>query len=656
MINVKTFGAIGNGVSDDSVAILQAIAQKTILYFPQGHYIINKLPQNIKIKGIVGESIKDTTIEFSKDVSIIMEDGFVLSKATIKSNSSVTNTINTRALFRSDVFISNCSFESIKYLTDASPSGDTRGSTLIYGYIKDSYFNNIKISGARTSFTLRGCGPINNYFNSIHFSNVQTGFYLTSTGNMLEQITSENSHSNLNFNNISLINTPEQKEQYSQANGSNLFMFEQVKDAIISNVYCERACERTAYFNCCENIAVSNFTNKDCEGYHFAGYLNLANNVQNIGKGFRLSNGNMIRGVNKERDHGVMLYDCENVVIENITARGSDSPSVISSNCFLTAHSYLKNVTIKNILASNYNRNFIQFVNEKIVVTTGNVTSWIVKPVMYDISIENCKTQNTNLGPYQYPAIRFATNKSVIENIGVGNYVFNNVTIINNEFKQSVTSPTEVGYESSERLKAIVTIDSINGLNLSNNLISGHSSKDAIEIGIASKNVVVDVKTVQQNDNLSPPSKVYVSQNSILTREYITNNINFIYEAVPLQKTSINKDATKLIDQQCLIKVNGDILLNPTETFHLFEVDGYYKYSELTVIKHSHGDKCSFIHKLVLGEIVMNGDNIFSKTDAVGKVCFYRDSTGLTLKNNTNNPISLVISGLVIYDNTPRYY
>ncbi|TKG97845.1 hypothetical protein FC678_26305, partial [Peribacillus simplex] len=101
MINVKTLGAIGNGVSDDSLAILQAIAQNNILYFPKGHYIINKLPQNIKIKGIVGESIKDTTIEFAKDVSIIMEDGFVLSKATIKSNSSVPNNINTRALFRS---------------------------------------------------------------------------------------------------------------------------------------------------------------------------------------------------------------------------------------------------------------------------------------------------------------------------------------------------------------------------------------------------------------------------------------------------------------------------------------------------------------------------------------------------------------------------
>ncbi|MFD4817038.1 glycosyl hydrolase family 28-related protein [Peribacillus butanolivorans] len=656
MINVKTYGAIGDGISDDSFALIQANAQNNILYFPKGHYKINTIPQNTKIKGIIGESIEDTTIEFAKDISIIMDEGFILSKVTIKSNSSVSNAINTKVLFRSDVFISNCLFENIKYLTDASPTGDTRGSTLIYGYIRDSYFNNISISGARTSITMRGSGFVNNIFNSIRFINVQTGFYITSTGNMLEQIASANSHSNLTFNNISLINTPEQKEQYSQSNGSSLFMFEQVKDVFISNVYSERACERTAYFNCCENIAVSNFTNKDCEGYHFVGYINLANNVQNIGKGFKLSNGNMFRGVNKERDHCVMLYDCENVVIENIIAKGSDLPSVISSNCFLTAHSYLKNITVKNILASNYNRNFMQFVNETIVASTESVATWIVKPVMYDILIENCKTNNTNLGQYQYPAIRFATNQTVMDSLGVGNYVFNNVTIINNSFKQAIANPLGFGHQSSEKLRAIVTIDSINGMYLSNNVISGHSSKDAIEIGVTSKNVVVDVKTIQQNENIAPPSSVYVSQNSRVTRVYTTNKINFIFEAVPLRKVSINKDTTKLIHQQCSIKVNGDILLNPAESFQLFDIDSYYKHSELTVIKHSHSDRCNFIHKHVLGDIVMNGDNIFSKTDAVDKICFYRDSTGLALKNNTINPVSLVISGLVIYDNTPRYY
>ncbi|MFD2146831.1 right-handed parallel beta-helix repeat-containing protein [Mucilaginibacter antarcticus] len=63
-ISVKTFGTVGNGVTDDSNALQKALNSGNTLVFPAGTYIINKtlnVKANTKIYGAVGAVIKTGT-------------------------------------------------------------------------------------------------------------------------------------------------------------------------------------------------------------------------------------------------------------------------------------------------------------------------------------------------------------------------------------------------------------------------------------------------------------------------------------------------------------------------------------------------------------------------------------------------------------------
>jgi len=95
ILNVKSFGALGNGISDDTKAIdaaLNAAGNKLKLFFPQGTYIINKA---FSVKtGIIGAGEDKTTIRLTNYSTIdldswiftIAADNVLLSKFTLDGN------------------------------------------------------------------------------------------------------------------------------------------------------------------------------------------------------------------------------------------------------------------------------------------------------------------------------------------------------------------------------------------------------------------------------------------------------------------------------------------------------------------------------------------------------------------------------------------
>ena len=58
IVNVKNFGATGDGITDDTAAIQQAVSafcQANVgasLFFPKGHYLVGKAEALIKLKNI----------------------------------------------------------------------------------------------------------------------------------------------------------------------------------------------------------------------------------------------------------------------------------------------------------------------------------------------------------------------------------------------------------------------------------------------------------------------------------------------------------------------------------------------------------------------------------------------------------------------------
>lgn len=66
-INVKKYGAVGDGVTDDTTAIKNAVLSNETVYFPNGEYIVNDTIILKSKHSIIGESKNNTLIKYVGD-------------------------------------------------------------------------------------------------------------------------------------------------------------------------------------------------------------------------------------------------------------------------------------------------------------------------------------------------------------------------------------------------------------------------------------------------------------------------------------------------------------------------------------------------------------------------------------------------------------
>lgn len=99
-VSVKNFGAIGNGVADDTIAMNKAHATGKVVYYPQGTYNFTSLAP-IASGGIVGEG-RDGTVLFctttdSSDAIIFNNSGFspYFSSFTLKAANTASTPVKT---------------------------------------------------------------------------------------------------------------------------------------------------------------------------------------------------------------------------------------------------------------------------------------------------------------------------------------------------------------------------------------------------------------------------------------------------------------------------------------------------------------------------------------------------------------------------------
>lgn len=153
VVSVKDFGAVGDGVTDDTVAIHAALAANKFVFFPQGTYLITS-PISLKTypqAGLIGES-------------------FMLTK--IKAGSAMTSVID--LYDTTDIYAGIADYK----LHDIGIDGNalsTYGVHIRYRHQVDA--RSVRVEGCQTAFWMADSWMCNFWDCYSHF-NVNGGFHL----------------------------------------------------------------------------------------------------------------------------------------------------------------------------------------------------------------------------------------------------------------------------------------------------------------------------------------------------------------------------------------------------------------------------------------------------------------------------------------------
>jgi hypothetical protein len=140
IISVKDFGAVGDGIADDTIAIQNAINSAGVVYLPKGTYNISKPLRLFANQGLIGESLTNTIIR--KTTTTPDDYGTVPSRAGT-DNYNVDSVIS--------IIAQPNDFSRFNRLSNLSLSRASVGTSSYSIYAPRfayAYFNNMNISRA----------------------------------------------------------------------------------------------------------------------------------------------------------------------------------------------------------------------------------------------------------------------------------------------------------------------------------------------------------------------------------------------------------------------------------------------------------------------------------------------------------------------------
>lgn len=121
-INIKDYGAVGDGTTNDTAALLAASGFNGYIYFPYGTYLIDTVTLPDNIKGIIGEmsTIKSTTendmltaMSPMFTVQSILLDASSAAAALVANNgASLDNVVCNRNIITGTLFMRSCRFNN----------------------------------------------------------------------------------------------------------------------------------------------------------------------------------------------------------------------------------------------------------------------------------------------------------------------------------------------------------------------------------------------------------------------------------------------------------------------------------------------------------------------------------------------------------------
>lgn len=429
VVNIKKWGAVGDGVNDDTTAFINCfneITNNNILYIPNGKYVINGTNEFLLKCPIIGDNahflLANSYFRYNENCSV---DGITFNysdKTTAISFKSATPA--------KKVVIRNCNFVYLKQ----TPTN--RNAVAVRVLSEISEIENIEIIGYEGGViysNVVGLDSKYNTINNIFGKNIET---LVDVEGYTNAATATGSLKNFDISNIVLENTDEELAGITNNVGCDCLLFTFVDNFNIQNITSIRAKERAIYLNTCTNGTITNVYNYYSDNIKIAGQNNVRNSFN-----IRVSN-----ILTNECYMGSIfdVYDANNIFISNfssinnvetdslIRVRGKsreiffDNGEIYGSYRGIISFEY--NDSVINELV-NINFNDIVMYN----IINGNVDYGIVNTVnskpnwLYNLTFNNINVEPQKFYVNASSNISHFINISDVDTISVNNCVIKNV-------------------------------------------------------------------------------------------------------------------------------------------------------------------------------------------------------------------------------------
>ena len=429
VVSVKKWGAVGDGVTDDTTAFITCfneITENNILYIPHGIYVINGTHEFLLKCPIIGDNatfiLVNSYFRYNENCSV---DGITFNysdKTTAISFKSATPA--------KKVVIRNCNFVYLKQ----TPTN--RNAVAVRVLSEISEIENIEIIGYEGGViysNVVGLDSKYNTINNIFGKNIET---LVDVEGYTNAATATGSLKNFDISNIVLENTDEELAGITNTVGCDCLLFTFVDNFNIQNITSIRAKERAIYLNTCTNGTITNVYNYYSDNIKIAGQNNVRNSY-NIRVSNILTNECYLGSI-------FDVYDANNIFISNfssinnvetdslIRVRGKsreiffDGGEIYGSYRGIISFEY--NDSVINELV-NINFNDIVMYN----IINGNVDYGIVNTVnskpnwLYNLTFNNINVEPQKNYVNTSSNISHFINISDVDTISVNNCVIKNV-------------------------------------------------------------------------------------------------------------------------------------------------------------------------------------------------------------------------------------
>lgn len=191
-INIKSFGAVGDGVTNDTQSIQDAINYASTngksVFIPNGTYLIDSIDVYGTGIKVVGESKKKTILKDSGSTTknyIVSITGMenIFENITIEGSNDGTYDANEHVkhgVIFENTYLNYCGLLKMSNINIKKCSGDgIHQTTNINGYLADSIFYNIRCTdnngcgadfGANSDFNIESCWFANNRLDGLRFT------------------------------------------------------------------------------------------------------------------------------------------------------------------------------------------------------------------------------------------------------------------------------------------------------------------------------------------------------------------------------------------------------------------------------------------------------------------------------------------------------
>lgn len=305
VVSVKKWGAVGDGVTDDTTAFITCfneITENNILYIPHGIYVINGTHEFLLKCPIIGDNatfiLVDSYFRYNENCSV---DGITFNysdKTTAISFKSATPA--------KKVVIRNCNFVYLKQ----TPTN--RNAVAVRVLSEISEIENIEIIGYEGGViysNVVGLDSKYNTINNIFGKNIET---LVDVEGYTNAATATGSLKNFDISNIVLENTDKELAGITNTVGCDCLLFTFVDNFNIQNITSIRAKERAIYLNTCTNGTITNVYNYYSDNIKIAGQNNVRNSY-NIRVSNILTNECYLGSI-------FDVYDANNIFISNFSS------------------------------------------------------------------------------------------------------------------------------------------------------------------------------------------------------------------------------------------------------------------------------------------------------------------------------------------------